>query len=245
MSMYGLSRMASGAGYGYGLDWTYILVIIGAMLSLWASSKVKTTFNKYAKVAASCGITGAEVARAILRKEGLYDVEVGHIAGDLTDHYNPATKKLNLSDPVYNSPSLAAIGVAAHECGHAIQHGEGYFPLKFRSAFVPVANIGSKVGIPCIIVGVIFSFLQPLIVLGVVLFSFGVIFQLITLPVEFDASRRALAVIEEMGLVSHDELQGSRKVLSAAAMTYVASAASAILSLLRLIILFGGGRRRD
>jgi len=234
-----------GYGYGRGLDWTYILVLIGMVITLWASSAVKSTFRKYSKYLATCNMTGKEVAEAILRSEGIYDARVEHVSGELTDHYNPATKIVNLSDPVYQSCSLAAIGVAAHECGHAMQHSEQYFPLKLRSAIVPIANIGSKVGIPCIIAGVIFSFLQPLIVIGVILFSFGVAFQLATLPVEFDASKRAIEKLVELGILSTEEVDGSRKVLKAAAMTYVASAAAAILSLMRLIILFGGGRRRD
>lgn len=230
--------------YGYGLDWTYILVIIGALITMMASAGVKNTFKKYARVASSCGYTGADVARMILKENGLYDVSVEHIPGNLSDHYNPATKRVNLSDSVYSSTSVAALGVAAHECGHAIQHGEEYFPLKLRSAFVPVANIGSKLGMPIIILGMIMSWFQPLITLGVIMFSFGVAFQVITLPVEFDASRRALQNLESMGLVSGTELAGSQKVLKAAAMTYVASAAAAILTLLRLIIRFGGGNRR-
>ena len=242
MGYYGLER---GYGMGYGFDWTYILVIIGIVITMWASASVKNTYKRYAKVAAACGLTGAEVARQILDSKGIYDVKVEHISGDLTDHYNPATKVLNLSDSVYGSRSIAALGVAAHECGHAMQHDESYFPLKLRSSIVPFANFGSKVGVPCIFVGVIFSFLQPLITLGVILFSFGVIFQLVTLPVEFDASARALETLKEMGLLTGDELGGSRAVLKSAALTYVASAAAAILSLVRLILLFGGGRRRD
>ena len=230
--------------YGYGMDWTYILVLIGIVITMAASSKVKSTFARYSKTAAGCGYTGKDVAEAILRSNGLYDVKVEHVSGELTDHYNPSNKTVNLSDSVYAAHSVAALGVAAHECGHAIQHGEEYFPLKLRSAIVPAANLGSKLGVPIIIVGVILSWFQPLITLGVILFSFGVIFQLVTLPVEFDASRRALECLDNMGLVQGAELEGSKKVLKAAAMTYVASAAAAILSLLQLIIRFGGGRRR-
>lgn len=233
-------------GYGgYGLDWTYILVLIGIVITLIASSGVKKTYRKYAKYAASCGLTGADVARAILRENGLYDVKVEHIGGELTDHYNPATKRLNLSDSVYGSNSIAALGVAAHECGHAIQHSEEYFPLTLRSKMVPAANFGSKAGVPIIIVGVIFGYFQPLITLGVIVFSLGVLFQLVTLPVEFDASARALKCLDRMGIAQGDELGAAEKVLKAAAMTYVASAAAAILSLLRLILLYGGKRRRD
>lgn len=233
-----------GYDYYYGFDWTYILVIIGIIITMAASAQVKNTFNKYAKYAASCGYTGAQVAEAILKKNGLYDVRIGSVSGSLTDHYDPSNKTVNLSESVYGARSVAALGVAAHECGHAIQHDEGYFPLTLRSKLVPVANLGSKAGIPIIILGVILSWFQPLITIGVILFSFGVLFQIVTLPVEFDASRRALSCLEEMGIVQGEELAGSKKVLKAAAMTYVASAAAAILSLLRLIIRFGGGGRR-
>ena len=236
--------MGSYGGYGYGLDWTYILVIIGAVLSMIASAKVKSTFNKYAKVMNSRGLTGADVASTILRNGGMYDVRVEHISGSLTDHFDPKTKTVRLSDSVYGSNSVAALGVAAHECGHAMQHNEEYFPLKLRSAIVPIANFGSKAGIPIILVGMLFAYFQPLITLGVLLFSFGVFFQFVTLPVEFDASRRALATLKEQGMLDGQELNGAGKVLSAAALTYVAAAAASVLSLLRLIILFGGGGRR-
>lgn len=240
-------------GY-YGLDWTYILVIIGAVISMIASAKVKSSFNKYAKVANSRGITGAEAARRILKASGCYDVEVVPTSGSLTDNYNPSTKKLNLSEPVYDSISISAVGVAAHECGHAMQHNEGYIPLKLRSLVVPIANFGSKLGIPMILIGWFITYLgqrfaayslgQFIITLGIFLFSFGMIFQIITLPVEFNASRRAIAVISEMDLLGNDELGGAKKVLKSAAMTYVAAAASSILSLLRIILIFGGGGRR-
>lgn len=241
MNYYGLMN---GLGGYYGFDWTYILVIIGAVISMIASSKVQSTFNRYATVMNSSGITGAEAARRILRAGGCYDVEVVPINGQLTDNYNSSSKRLSLSESVYGSCSVAAIGVAAHECGHAMQHNEGYFPLKLRAAIVPVANFGSKLGIPIILLGLIFSAFSALIPIGIILFSFGMIFQLVTLPVEFDASRRALAVISEMGLLSQDESYGAKKVLKSAAMTYVAAAAASILQLLRLIIRFGGGRRR-
>lgn len=234
-----------GLGTGIGFDWTYILVIIGFIITMWASSNVKNTYAKYAKVASIKGLTGAEVARMILDKQGIYDVKIEHISGDLTDNFNPSAKTLNLSDSVYGSTSIAAIGVAAHECGHAMQHNEQYFPIKLRSSIVPFASFGSKVGIPCILVGVVFSFLKPLITLGVILFSFGVIFQLVTLPVEFDASNRALETLKDMGILEESEISGSRAVLKSAALTYVASASAAILSLIRLVLLFGGGRRRD
>lgn len=233
-------------GLGYGYDWTMILVLIGAAFSMICSSKVKSTYKKYSRIMASSGYTGAEVAQMILKKEGIYDVRVERVRGELTDHFNPGTKVVNLSEVVYDSRSVAAIGVAAHECGHAMQHNEEYFPLKLRSAILPVANFGSKAGIPLIVAGFIISFLKPLVAIGIILFAASVAFQIATLPVEFDASRRALATIEEMGIVTQGaELDGSKAVLKSAAMTYVASAAAAILSLIRLIIVFGGGRKRD
>ncbi|MBR6451203.1 MAG: zinc metallopeptidase [Lachnospiraceae bacterium] len=235
----------------YGMDWTYILVIIGAIVSMIASAGVKSSFNKFSRVANRAGLTGAETAARILKAKGVYDVSVAPIRGELTDNFNPRTKIVSLSEVVYNSTSVAALGVAAHECGHAMQHNEGYSPLKFRSAILPVANIGSKFGIPIILIGVLLAgsprFLggsDILIRLGIVLFSFGMIFQLVTLPVEFDASRRALATLGEMGLMAEDEVDGARKVLKSAAMTYVASAAATILQVLRLVLIFGGGRRR-
>lgn len=238
-----------GYGYGYGFGYggaSYILVLIGALLCLITSGIVKSTFNKYSKIAASSGMTGREVAAAILHREGIYDAKVERVAGSLTDHFNPATKVVNLSETVYDSTSVAAISVAAHECGHAVQHNEDYFPLKVRSAILPAANFGSKFGLWIVIAGLIISFFRPLVFIGVVLFSFGVLFQIVTLPVEFDASRRALEIIQEMGILGEDEREGARKVLKSAAMTYVASAAASILSLIRLILIAQGGRsRRD
>ncbi|MBO4902018.1 MAG: zinc metallopeptidase [Lachnospiraceae bacterium] len=233
------------------MGWTYILVLIGAVLSMAASAGVKSSFNKFSRVANRAGLTGAQVATQILKANGVYDVSVSHIRGELTDNFNPRTKIVSLSDPVYDSVSVAALGVAAHECGHAMQYNEGYFPLKIRSAILPVANFGSKFGIPIIIVGMLLAssprFLggsDLLVRLGIVLFSFGMLFQLVTLPVEFDASRRALATLENMRLMEPDEVYGARKVLKSAAMTYVASAAATILQVLRLVLIFGGGRRR-
>lgn len=238
-------------GYGYGYNYyggayggTYILVLIGALLCLITSGIVKSTFKKYSKVAASSGMTGAAVAEAILRKEGIFDARVERVSGDLTDHFNPATKVVSLSETVYDAPSVAAISVAAHECGHAMQHNEEYFPLKIRSSILPAANFGSKYGLYIVLAGVFISFFRPLVFIGVVLFAFGVLFQIVTLPVEFDASRRALATLSEMNILSDDEMYGAKKVLKSAAMTYVASAAAAILSLLRLILIAQGGRRR-
>ena len=231
--------------YGYYFDPTYILIIIAAIISLIAHWRVNSAFSKYSRVASMSGMTGAQAARMILQSNGINDVSVQRISGKLTDHYNPSTKVLNLSESVYGSTSVAAIGVAAHECGHAIQHARGYFPLSLRTALVPVANIGSQLSWVFIIVGAILSFNQTLITIGIIMFSAAVLFQLVTLPVEFNASARALEQLESNGILYRDEVSQTRKVLSAAALTYVAAAATAILQLLRLIILFGGRGRRD
>lgn len=231
--------------YGYYFDPTYILIIIAAIISLIAQWRVNSAFSKYSRVASMSGMTGAQAARMILQSNGINDVSVQRISGKLTDHYNPSTKVLNLSESVYGSTSVAAIGVAAHECGHAIQHARGYFPLSLRTALVPVANIGSQLSWVFIIVGAILSFNQTLITIGIIMFSAAVLFQLVTLPVEFNASARALEQLESNGILYRVEVSQTRKVLSAAALTYVAAAATAILQLLRLIILFGGRGRRD
>ena len=231
--------------YGYYFDPTYILIIIAAIISLIAQWRVNSAFSKYSRVASMSGMTGAQAARMILQSNGINDVSVQRISGKLTDHYNPSTKVLNLSESVYGSTSVAAIGVAAHECGHAIQHARGYFPLSLRTALVPVANIGSQLSWVFIIVGAILSFNQTLITIGIIMFSAAVLFQLVTLPVAFNASARALEQLESNGILYRDEVSQTRKVLSAAALTYVAAAATAILQLLRLIILFGGRGRRD
>lgn len=226
-------------------DWTYILVLIGVIITGIASAGVSSTFNKYAKFRSTTGMTGAEAAQKILYSQGIMDVRVEHVGGKLTDHYDPRTKTVNLSDATYASDSVAAIGVAAHECGHVIQHHTNYVPLNLRSSLVPVANIGSKAGIPILLIGMFLSYNQFLINLGIVLFSFGVLFQLVTLPVEFDASARALKLVGTLGILDDRERKDMKKVLKAAAMTYVASAFAAILSLLRLVLIFGGGRRRN
>ena len=233
--------------YYYGFDPTYVLVLIGAVICLIASARVKSTFNKYSRYRSMSGMTGAQAAERILNSAGIYDVTVCHISGSLTDHYNPSKKTLNLSDSVYGSNSVAAIGVAAHECGHAIQHQKNYVPLTLRTAIVPVANIGSTLAWPLILIGLFFnrSTGAMLINLGILGFSFAVLFQLVTLPVEFNASRRALHILGEQGILSDSELPYTRKVLKAAALTYVASAAAAILQLLRLVLLFGGRNRDD
>ena len=221
------------------------MIIIAAIISLIAQWRVNSAFSKYSRVASMSGMTGEQAARMILQSNGINDVSVQRISGKLTDHYNPSTKVLNLSESVYGSTSVAAIGVAAHECGHAIQHARGYFPLSLRTALVPVANIGSQLSWVFIIVGAILSFNQTLITIGIIMFSAAVLFQLVTLPVEFNASARALEQLESNGILYRDEVSQTRKVLSAAALTYVAAAATAILQLLRLIILFGGRGRRD
>ncbi len=231
-------------GYGYYLDPTYILVLIGVVITLLASARVKATFAKYSRVRSRSGLTGAQAAERILQNSGIYDVQIEKVAGNLSDHYDPKSKILRLSDTVYGQDSLAAIGVAAHECGHAIQHQNSYAPLAFRSALVPVANIGSMAAWPVIILGVVLSYNEFLINLGIILFAAAVLFQLITLPVEFNASKRAIARLSETGVLYGDELGQSKKVLDAAALTYVAAAAATILQLLRLLLLFGG-RRRD
>ena len=232
-------------GFGYYFDPTYVLVLIGAVLCIWAQARVSSTYSKYSKVLSRTGMTGAQAAQRILQLSGIYDVRIEHVPGNLTDHYDPAKKVLRLSDSVYGSPSVAAIGVAAHECGHAVQHDKGYAPLQFRSALVPVANIGSKAGIPLIILGAFLGMNQTLIHIGIWVFALAVWFQVVTLPVEFNASGRALAMLGDYGMLDRDETNGCRKVLKAAALTYVAAAASAILQLLRLVLLFGGDRRRD
>ena len=231
-------------GYGYYYDPMYILIIISCVIALIAQVKVKSTYNRYAKVASSKGMTGAMVAEQLLRSQGIYDVSVQRISGSLTDNYNPRYKTLNLSDSVYNSTSVAAIGVAAHETGHGIQHAQGYGPLSFRTALFPFANIGSQLSWIFIIAGLIFGSTNVLVDIGILMFSLAVLFQLVTLPVEFNASSRALKLLESEGYLYGDENRQARKVLTAAAMTYVAAAATAILQLLRLIYLFGG-RRRD
>jgi Zn-dependent membrane protease YugP len=233
-----------GFGYPYFFDPTYVLVIIGLVITLAASARVKSTFAKYSRVRSASGLTGAQAAQRILQASGIYDVTIERINGSLSDNYDPRSKVLRLSDSVYGQSSIAAIGVAAHECGHAIQHADSYVPLKIRSAIVPVANIGSMAAWPLIILGVFMGYFEPLINLGILLFSAAVIFQLITLPVELNASRRAIARLGEIGILYDDELRDSKKVLNAAALTYVAAAAAMILQLLRLVLLFGG-RRRD
>ena len=228
-------------------DPTYFLVLIGVVLSLLASGRVKSTFAKYSQVRNSRGLTGAQAAEQVLHTAGIYDVRIEHVGGNLTDHYDPRTKVLRLSDSVYGQTSVAAVGVAAHECGHAIQHAKGYAPLKLRSTLVPVANFGSKLAWPLIIFGLFISGESSTILInaGIIAFLGAVVFQLVTLPVEFNASNRAIRMIADSGMMYGEEIKGAKKVLSAAALTYVASAATAILQLLRILILTGGRRRND
>lgn len=221
-------------------DPTYILILIGIILSGLASAYVSRTFNKYNENTNKRGISGREAARAILDSAGLQDVKIEHINGDLTDHYSPNERILRLSDATDRNSTVAAVGVAAHEAGHAIQHQENYMPMKLRSAIVPVVNIASSVAIPILLIGVLFSFNQTMINIGIILFAATFIFQLITLPVEFNASNRAMNIIESSGILVDEEVGQARKVLNAAALTYVASAIASLLSVLRLFILFGG-----
>ena len=231
--------------YGYYYDPTYALVLIGAVLSILASAKVNSTYRKFSRVRSMTGMTGAQAAERILYQAGIRDVRVEHVRGSLTDHYDPSSKVIRLSDDTYNSPSVAAVGVAAHECGHVLQHHDGYVPLKIRTALVPAANIGSTLGIPLILIGILLGASQVLISVGIWVFALAVLFQLVTLPVEFDASRRAVRILDSQGILTGTEVGQCRKVLHAAALTYVAAAAASILQLLRLVMLFGGGRRRD
>lgn len=226
-------------------DPTYILVMIGVVICLLASAKMNSTFSKYSRVRSHSGMTGKEAAEALLHREGIYDVRVEYVAGNLTDHYDPRSKVLRLSDATYQQTSVAAIGVAAHECGHAIQHARGYAPLSIRSALVPVANFGSSIAWPLIIIGLIMNSQtsQLFLNLGVIAFSMAVLFQIVTLPVELNASRRALKILGNTGMLYPDEVRETRKVLTAAALTYIAGAVSAILQLLRLIMI--SNSRRD
>ncbi|MFR3727347.1 zinc metallopeptidase [Lacrimispora sp.] len=240
--------MFYGGMMGYYFDPTLIFVIIGAVLSMAASARVSSTYNKYSKVRSMSGMTGAEAAKRLLNSQGIYDVQVRPVSGQLTDHYDPRSKTVNLSDSVYGSTSVAAIGVAAHECGHAMQDNRGYVPLKLRGAIVPVANIGSQAAFPIILLGFFIGGVgSPLVNVGLILFSLAVVFQLVTLPVEFNASRRAITLLGQVGILGTEELGHTKKVLGAAALTYVAALAATVLQLARLVFLFGGvgGRRND
>ena len=232
-----------GYGYGYRLDPTIFLVLIGVLLSLWAQNRVNSTFARYSRVRSFSGMTGAEAARRLLNAQGIYDVTVQPVSGKLTDHYDPRTKVVKLSESVYNATSVAAIGVAAHECGHAMQDAGEYVPLRLRAALVPVANFGAQISWPLILIG-FFIGGGFLVDIGILLFSAAVLFQLVTLPVEYNASHRAVKLLDSIGILRDQEVGQARKVLGAAALTYVAAAAASILQLLRLLLLFGN-RDRD
>ena len=234
----------------YGFDWTYIVLVLPCvLLSLWASSNVNSTFNRYSKQLSVRRITGAEAARRVLAANGVYGVRIDRVGGNLTDHFDPKTNVIRLSDSVYDSSSTAAIGVAAHEAGHAVQYAQSYGPIKLRAAIIPITNIGSKLAMPLILIGLLLTFAEDFsyffVYLGIACFGLSLVFQLVTLPVEFNASRRAMVALEEGGLLTAEEQKGARKTLTAAALTYVAATATALAQLLRLILLFGGRRRRD
>ena len=223
-------------------DWTYVVFVLPmVILSLIAQVKVKSTYTKYSRILSRRGLTADQAARMILDRNGLRNFPVGRISGDLTDHFDPRTNSISLSDSVYGNTSVAAIGVAAHESGHAVQYAEGYAPLKFRNAIVPVTQFGAKLSTPLVILGLILS-IYPLAYAGIILFGAVVVFQLVTLPTEFNASRRALAVLEEGNYLDGEELRGAKKVLSAAAMTYVAALFMSLMSLLRLIVIVSGSK---
>ncbi len=231
-------------------DYTYLVLVLPCvLLALWASSNVNSTFQKYSQQYSMRRLTGAEAAQRVLTANGVSGVRIERVSGNLTDHYDPRTNVIRLSDSVYSSTSTAAIGVACHEAGHAVQYAQSYAPIKLRAAIIPVTNIGSKLAMPLILLGLLFSFggeyNYSLVYAGIACFGLSLVFQLITLPVEFNASRRALVAIEQTGMLTEDEQAGARKTLRAAALTYVAATAVALAQLLRLMILFGGRRRND
>ena len=230
-------------GYYYGIDMTYLVLVLPAFLfSLWAQMKVNSTFSRYSKVRSLRGLTGAQAARYILDRNGLTHVRIEQVAGNLTDHFDPRTNVVRLSQSVYNVPSIAAVGGAAHECGHAVQYAVGSGPMKLRAAIIPATNFGSKLAIPLILIGLLFNSSQ-LLLAGILLFSLTAVFQLVTLPVEFNASSRALRTLDQQGLLTQEELAGTRKVLTAAALTYVAALLVALAQLVRMLLLYN--RRRD
>lgn len=229
-------------------DWTYVVLVLPCLiLSLWASQSVNSTFNKYARQFSRRGITGAQAAQQVLRLNQVYGVRIEHVQGNLTDHYDPRTNMIRLSDSVYSSTSTAAIGVACHEAGHAVQYAKNYAPIKIRAAIIPLTNIGSKLAMPLILLGLVFRFLEGLsytfVYIGIACFGLSLLFQLVTLPVEFNASRRAMRAIEDGALLTDEEQVGARKTLKAAAMTYVAATAVSLAQILRLLTIFGNRRR--
>ena len=233
--------------YYYGYDWTYIVLVLPfIILSLLASASVKSTFKKYSSQFSRRGLTGAQAADQVLRANGVYNVRIERVPGDLTDHFDPKTNVIRLSDSVCDSSSVAAIGVACHEAGHAVQYAQGYGPIQLRAAIIPITNIGSKLAMPLILLGLLLEFLGGIsnffVAAGVICFSFSLIFQLITLPVEFNASHRAITAISQSGILFDDEISGAKKTLRAAAMTYVAATAVALMQLIRLIMIFNKRR---
>ena len=236
--------------YYYGFDWTYLVLVLPCiLLSLWASSNVNSTFKKYSKQYSSRRLTGAEAAQRVLSANGVYGVRIERVGGNLTDHYDPKTNVIRLSDSVYSNTSTAAIGVACHEAGHAVQYAENYAPIKVRAAIIPLTNFGSRIAMPLILAGILMTFLgsfsDTLVYLGIAAFGMSLVFQIVTLPVEFNASRRAMQAIESANLLTQEEQRGARRTLRAAALTYVAATAVALAQLLRLILMFGGRRRDD
>ncbi len=236
--------------YYYGFDWTYVILVLPCIiLSLWASAKVSSTFKRYSKQISRQRITGAQAAQQVLADNGVSGVRIERVTGNLTDHYDPKANAIRLSSDVYDNPSTAAIGVACHEAGHAVQYAQNYAPIKLRTAIIPITNLGSKLAMPLILLGILFSalgsFSDTVIYTGIACFGLSLVFQLVTLPVEFNASRRAMQSIQRRNILTKEEQVGARKTLSAAAMTYVAATAVALMQLLRLLSLFGGRRRND
>lgn len=234
----------------YGFDLTYVILVLPCILfSLWASFRVNSTFKKYSNQYSRRRITGAEAAQRVLHANGVRDVRIERVGGNLTDHYDPRTNVIRLSDSVYDSTSTAAIGVACHEAGHAVQYAQNYAPIKFRAAIIPITNIGSHLAMPLILLGLLLTFMETasffFVYAGIACFGLSLVFQLVTLPVEFNASRRAMEAIADTDILTSDEQVGARKTLTAAAMTYVAATAVALAQLLRLLLIFGGRRRDD
>lgn len=240
----------------YYFDWSYLVLVVPALLfSLWAGARVNSTFKKYSAMRNARGMTGAEAARAVLNANGVTDVRIEYVSGNLTDHYDPKEKVIRLSQDVYDAATPAAVGVAAHEAGHAAQYAANYLPIRIRAAIIPATNIGSKLSVPLVILGLLLpglrifapytEFFNLIAWIGVACYSLCVLFQLVTLPTEFNASRRAVAAIERCGLLLPEEQQGAKKVLKAAALTYVAALSASLAQLLRLIIIVGGRQRRD
>lgn len=232
-------------GYYYGIDIYYLILVLPAFIfAMWAQAKVNSTFNHYSKMAARRGMTGAMAAEMVLRANGVYGVGIERVHGNLTDHYDPRTNVIRLSDSVHSAASVAAIGVAAHEAGHAVQYAEGYGPIKIRQMIIPITQIGSALAMPMILIGLLLNS-SSLMNIGILFFGFATLFQLVTLPVEFNASRRAMIALEQGNMLYDEEVTGARKTLTAAALTYVAALAVSLAQFIRLIAIFGGGRDRD